>query len=59
MFGLSFGHLLILAVVVLLFGHKRLPELGHALGRGLGAFKRGLEGKDTDPQDPPPPAQLK
>lgn len=63
MFGLSLGHLLIVGVVVLLFGHRRLPELGHALGRGLGAFKKGLEGKSTDEldthsygqQQPPPP----
>jgi sec-independent protein translocase protein TatA len=48
MFGLSLGHLIILSVVVLLFGNRRLPELGHALGKGIGAFKRGLEGKDTD-----------
>ncbi|MFZ9595854.1 MAG: twin-arginine translocase TatA/TatE family subunit [Bdellovibrionia bacterium] len=45
MFGLSLGHLLIVSLVVLLFGHRRLPELGHALGKGLGAFKNGLEGK--------------
>ncbi len=51
MFGLSAGHLLILTAVVLLFGHRRLPELGHALGKGAGAFKRGLEGKDTDSTD--------
>ena len=48
MFGLSLGHLIILTVVVLLFGHKRRPELGHALGKGMGAFKKGLEGKDHD-----------
>lgn len=54
MFGLSLGHLLILAAVVLLFGHRRLPELGHALGKGIGAFKRGLEGKDTDDDDDGP-----
>jgi sec-independent protein translocase protein TatA len=48
MFGLSLGHLLILTFVVLLFGHRRLPELGGALGRGLSAFKKGLEGKDKD-----------
>ncbi len=48
MFGLSMGHLLILGFVVLLFGHKRLPELGGALGRGLTAFKKGLEGKDKE-----------
>jgi sec-independent protein translocase protein TatA len=48
MFGLSLGHLLIVGFVVLLFGHRRLPELGGALGKGVGAFKRGLEGKDTE-----------
>ena len=47
MFGLSLGHLIIVAVVVLLFGHRRLPELGSALGHGLAAFKKGLEGKDA------------
>jgi sec-independent protein translocase protein TatA len=52
MFGLSGGHLLILTVVVLLFGSRRLPELGGALGKGIHAFKKGLEGKDSssDPQ---------
>ena len=48
MLGLSLGHLLILSVVVLLFGHRRLPELGKALGSGVGAFKKGLEGKGID-----------
>ena len=49
MFGLSGGHLLILAVIVLLFGNRRLPELGSALGKGMHAFKKGLEGKsDSD-----------
>lgn len=53
MFGLSLGHLLILTVVVLLFGHRRLPELGQALGQGIGAFKKGLEGKNVDDEDHP------
>ncbi len=48
MFGLSGGHLLIIAVVVLLFGSRKLPELGSALGRGILAFKKGLEGKNDD-----------
>lgn len=51
MFGLSLGHLLIIALVVLLFGARRLPELGNALGRGFSAFKRGLEGKGMDDQN--------
>jgi sec-independent protein translocase protein TatA len=54
MFGLSLGHLIIVAVVVLLFGHRRLPELGHALGKGMSAFKRGLEGKGPDDDDENP-----
>lgn len=52
MFGLSLGHLIIIFVVVLLFGARRLPELGHALGKGINAFKKGLEGKDAEEKDP-------
>ena len=48
MFGFSIGHLLILLFVLILFNAKRLPELGSALGRGMNAFKKGLEGKDDD-----------
>ena len=48
MFGLSMGHLMILLVVVLLFGAKRLPELGSSLGKGIRAFKKGMEGDDKD-----------
>ena len=52
MFGLSLGHILVGLVVVLLFGARRLPELGGALGRGISAFKKGLEGKDDDGNGP-------
>ncbi|HTL11560.1 MAG TPA: twin-arginine translocase TatA/TatE family subunit [Bdellovibrionota bacterium] len=50
MFGLSAGHILILAVVVLLFGGRKLPELGEGLGKGMRAFRAALEGKEVDPQ---------
>ncbi len=46
MFGLSLGHIIILGVVVLLFGSRRLPELGAALGKGMNAFKKGLSGEE-------------
>lgn len=46
MFGMSLGHLLILSVIVLLFGGRRLPELGSALGKGMNAFKKGLAGEE-------------
>ena len=34
--------ILILIVVVLIFGARRLPEIGSALGKGLNALKGGL-----------------
>jgi sec-independent protein translocase protein TatA len=52
MFGLSLGHLLIVLVVVLLFGSRRLPELGSALGKGLRAFKRGMDGDSSERRGP-------
>jgi len=49
-------HLVVLGVVAfLVFGAKRLPELGKCLGEGLKGFKEGIKGV-TDPA-PPPPAQ--
>jgi sec-independent protein translocase protein TatA len=50
-------HLIVLAVVAfLLFGAKRLPELGKGLGEGLKGFKEGLKGV-TDPAPPTQPTQ--
>lgn len=47
-------HLIVLAVVAfLLFGAKRLPELGKGLGEGLKGFREGIRGIS----DPTPPAQ--
>jgi sec-independent protein translocase protein TatA len=36
----------ILVVVLLLFGAKRLPELGRSLGSGMKEFKDSVTGKD-------------
>jgi sec-independent protein translocase protein TatA len=48
-------HLLVIAVVLLvLFGAKRLPELGKGLGEGLKGFKEGLK---TGNETPAPPTQ--
>jgi len=45
--GLGFGELvLIFAVLLLLFGAKRLPELASGMGRGIRDFKRALNGMD-------------
>lgn len=45
--------LLILAVVILLWGPSKLPELGRALGRGIHDFRRELHG--TSEGQPVPP----
>jgi sec-independent protein translocase protein TatA len=42
-------HLIVVGIVAfLLFGAKRLPELGKGLGEGLKGFKEGIKGV-TDP----------
>ncbi len=47
MFGLGTTELLvILGIVVLLFGARRLPEIGSGLGRAIKNFKSGISGKD-------------
>lgn len=43
--------LLLLAIILLLFGGKKLPELAHSLGKSLGEFKKGKEEGDK-PDEP-------
>ena len=54
---LSIWHILILvAVVTLMFGTKRIPEIGASLGKGIQSFKRGLsEATSTDGLPPSAP----
>jgi sec-independent protein translocase protein TatA len=40
--------LLILFVLLLLFGARRLPELGQSLGKGIREFKRGVRDIQED-----------
>lgn len=67
-FGLGFGEMvLIFAVMLLLFGAKRLPELAAGMGKGIREFKRSVNGLDEQSiqanqqqnylaQTPPPPS---
>ena len=40
--------IIILIVVLIVFGPKRLPDLGRSLGRGMREFKDSVTGKDKD-----------
>lgn len=52
MFGLGSQELLIiLVIVVVLFGAKRLPQLGSGLGKGIKNFKKGMSPEDNDKID--------
>jgi len=40
--------ILILAIVLLLFGGKKIPELMKGLGKGVKSFKDGVKGEDEE-----------
>ena len=44
--------LLVLAIILILFGGKKLPELAHSLGKSLGEFKKGKEEGDKETAKP-------
>ena len=47
MFGLGSGEVIVVLVVMaVLFGGKRLPELGRGLGQGMRGFRDALKGID-------------
>ena len=47
MFGLGMGELvIILVVVMLLFGAKKIPQLGEGLGKAIKGFKQGIKEDD-------------
>ena len=54
------GLVVILIILLLVFGPKRLPEMGRSLGRGMREFKDSVTGRrgddDDDELDELPPA---
>jgi TatA/E family protein of Tat protein translocase len=69
MFGIGFQEMLIILVVVLIFfGPKRLPDLAKSLGKGIAEFKKaseevrkGIEDavkEESAPEAPKPPEDL-
>ena len=56
--------LIVLVIVLLIFGPKRLPGLGRQLGSGMREFKDSISGQDekaelpqrSENESPPPPS---
>jgi sec-independent protein translocase protein TatA len=46
--------ILLLVIALLLFGGKRLPEMGKALGHGMREFKDAVTGNSSDDDDAQP-----
>ena len=42
---------IILVIVLLLFGAKRLPDLAKSMGKGINEFKKGMSGEEEKKED--------
>jgi sec-independent protein translocase protein TatA len=56
MFGLGFGELLVILVIVLVvFGAGKLPDLGEGIGKGIRSFRKEMRKPDEIDVTPPKP----
>ena len=44
--------IIVLVILLVIFGPKRLPDLGRSLGRGMREFKDSVTGKDSEELPP-------
>ena len=52
MFGLGMMELIVIfAIVLVIFGASRLPQLGEGLGKAIKGFKNGISDSTTDEAD--------
>ncbi len=68
MFNIGPGEIaIVFGLALIVFGPKKLPELGRALGQGIGNFKRSLTDaqhelktalKENDDEESPKPAKI-
>ena len=47
--------LVVLVIALIIFGPKRLPELGRSMGRGIREFRHSISGKDDEDESPSQP----
>ncbi len=45
--------LLIVLIIVIIFGARKLPELGKSMGEGIKNFKKSISSKEKDEELPP------
>ena len=50
--------LIVLVIALIVFGPKRLPELGRSLGKGMREFKDSISGKGDDEESSADPPQI-
>ena len=44
---------ILVAIILLLFGGKKIPELMRGLGKGMNEFKKGAKGDEENPSSTP------
>lgn len=50
--------IVVLIIALVVFGPKRLPELGRSLGKGVREFRGGISGEHDDDDEPAPPQEI-
>ena len=50
--NIGVGEILILVLIlIILFGGKKIPELAKGLGKGIRSFKKAIKGEDEEKSD--------
>ncbi|MGB7587175.1 MAG: twin-arginine translocase TatA/TatE family subunit [Solirubrobacterales bacterium] len=50
--------IVVLIIALIVFGPKRLPELGRSLGKGIREFRGSVSGESDDEAEEPPPQEI-